>query len=106
MSDTIGLVLLDEAISKLEASNEGLIQKAVEYVRFAAPRLMTFTTDDLFEPDEWAFTDSRAIGAVMQRAQKLGYIKATDDWRRSTRAKCHGRPKRVWQHNPRTPENP
>lgn len=99
MTEQLSLTYRDRAIAKVEQSNEGLVSKAVDYVRFAAPRLGTFTTDDLFDASEWAFTDGRALGAVMKKAAKLGYIKATDQYRKSNQPRCHARPKRVWLAN-------
>jgi len=101
-----GEQLRDDALLAIETSNEGQIQKAVELIKFAAPRLLEFTTDDIFiEPDDWNFTDNRAIGPAMVRAARLGIIKGTDRVRKSTRAKCHARPKRVWIYTPKTPCN-
>lgn len=87
----------DRAIKRVESANTAKVNRAVDQVGKVAPLLREFTTDDLFpDPDAWGFTDSRAIGAVMRRAQRLGYIVPTDMVRNSNRSKCHNRPKRVW----------
>lgn len=58
------------------------------------------TSDNL-----WSLVDSRlevspreprAMGALMRRLHRTGYLKPLKKWQPSTRACCHGRPVRVW----------
>ena len=87
----------DASISKVASKNPVQIRKAIELIRFLAPKLADFTTDDLFPcPSEAGFTDPRAIGAIMRKAQRLGLIIPTDRVRNSSQTSCHSRPKRVW----------
>lgn len=41
--------------------------------------------------------EPRAIGAIMQRAMREGMVKPTFSYWPSKRARCHGRPVRVWE---------
>lgn len=88
----------DRAIDQVESANQTQINRAVGLIRKAAPLFKEFTTDDLFPDTEaWKFSDPRAIGSIMRKARKLGYIVPTNRVRNSTMASCHCRPKRVWK---------
>ena len=41
--------------------------------------------------------EHRALGAILQRAYKLGIIEPTDTWALSTKPQQHARPLRVWR---------
>ena len=88
----------DAALIAVEASNQGQIQKALEYVKFCAQRMPELTTD-IFECPEWPFTDGRALGPVMVKAARLGYITKTNRIENSSQARCHARGKMVWKSN-------
>jgi len=89
----------DTALIAVEASNQELVKDAIKHVQLAARNFTDFTTDDVFKPEQWPFTDPRAFGAVMQKAAKLGYITGTDRTRKSIQKRCHARPKKVWKSN-------
>lgn len=97
---TLGEELRDEAISQVEsAMNRQWRNIALCAVRVLADRGDPFTTDDVWEKvSRLTITthEPRAMGAVMQRAAKLGLIKATDRTVQSRRPRCHARPVRVW----------
>lgn len=98
---TLGEELRDEAISQVESAMDRQWKHiALAAVRVLAERGDPFTTDDVWAKVEGlslATThEPRAMGAVMQRAAKLGLIKATDRTVQSRRPRCHARPVRVW----------
>jgi len=95
-----GPQLRDEAIARVDANaHQRWKVAAMEAVQAVAAMRDTFTTDDV-----WAVLggfdvsthELRAMGAVMQTAKKRGLIRATSDFRMSTRPECHARPVRVW----------
>ena len=43
------------------------------------------------------FTDARAMGAIMRRAQNEGRCESTDRIQRSARPECHCRPLMIWK---------
>lgn len=61
-----------------------------------------FTTDSvwkylsLYHPNVHTH-EPRALGAVMKRAQKAGWIEPTDRFVNSSRKSCHSAPIRVWR---------
>lgn len=56
-----------------------------------------FTTDDIWDAlgDDFPL-EPRVMGALMVKAQRLGWCMATEDYRKSRRPECHSRPIRVW----------
>lgn len=62
---------------------------------------VTFTADDVWEriPLHLHTHDNRALGPVMVRAAKNGWIEATDRVQRTSRASNHARPLAVWRSN-------
>lgn len=90
-----------EAIDRVELGNAEWIDEAYAawLIHGAGPGAHV-TSDDV-----WAavgeFTaaqpqEPRAMGAVLRRLQRYGYLKPLKKWQPSTRACCHGRPVRVW----------
>jgi hypothetical protein len=95
--------LRDAAIDRVEENaNEQWHTEAMEGVRWLAQQSTLFTTDDVWEHlatvvPEAKTHDNRAMGAVMRKAQKLGWISATDRYWQSKRPMAHARPIRVWK---------
>lgn len=60
-----------------------------------------FTSDDIWDALDRAKVDApaepRALGSVMRQAMRDGLITTTDKYVPSTRAVCHGNPKRCWR---------
>lgn len=88
-----------------ENADEAWLRMALSVVRALAEQSVgavsfTFTTDDVWaaldEIPEVATGEPRAMGAVMRQAAKLGWVRATSHYRKSTRVACHARPLRVW----------
>lgn len=91
----------DRAIDQVEAhADERWLDRALEAVRFVAERRVTFTTDPVwFWLGKWGVPhphEPRAMGAVMRRAQKEGWISPTQEFVPTTRVKSHKSPTRVW----------
>lgn len=87
----------DIAIERVEhAAPADWKDSALTLVEALAKRTDTITTDDL-----WSLLDHppepRAMGAIMKRAQKNGWIEPTDRIKKSERPECHARPIRVWR---------
>lgn len=91
---------LEEALFRVEAHADIDWKQSAELAVANAARRGLFTTDDV-----WAVLDAgtasthepRALGAIMRRMAKDGFITATDEWRVSSRPECHGRHVRVWR---------
>ncbi len=89
------------AIAQVAAHANGeWLQEAMDTVIAMAIRLDTFTTDEVWAQletsDVWTH-EPRAMGAIMVAAQREGWVVATDQWRISSRRRCHSRPLRVWK---------
>lgn len=74
-------------------------EAALQAIRRVAERKATLTSEDVWDEGltcEGA-GDGDALGPVMRKAAKLGYIKATGQFEIKTkRAQRHNNPKRVW----------
>lgn len=77
------------------------VRNALRVLRKVGPTYGTFTTCDIWNtldayeiapPDE-----PRAMAAVVRQAKSNGWIKASNNWKKSTRSSNHGRPVRVWR---------
>ena len=91
------LVARDAAICQVEAhADEDWRVAALEAVRLAALHLPKFTTNQVWPMIAKDTHDGRAMGAIMQRAAKQGYIVATNIWLPSDSVTNHARPQRVW----------
>lgn len=98
-----GRQLRDAAIAQVdEHANPTWKEWALDAVQRVCEEGKPFTTDDVWL--ELSGTESqvrthepRAMGAVMQRAAKLGWVEPMNEWRQSTRPECHANPKRVWR---------
>jgi hypothetical protein len=70
---------------------------ALSVVHYLARTRRDLTTDDV-----WGLlgnrvpAEPRALGGVMRRAARKGWIRVSDRWRLSDRAENHRRPIRVW----------
>ena len=59
----------------------------------------TFTADDVWERiPTWVWTHTpAALGPIMRRAAKKGWIEATDRFKNSARVSRHAAPIRIWR---------
>lgn len=86
----------NRAMDRVEdKAGEAWSQYAVSLIRSIAQRMKRFTSDDVMVSLEQKPHDPRALGPAMKRAQKLGYIKPTTDFKPSLRR--HLSPIRVWE---------
>lgn len=91
----------EEALLRVERNaDEQWLAAALDVVFGLAERHDEFTTDEV-----WAVLEAqgvgqphetRAMGAVMRRAARLGFVTKTDRVRNSLRVECHARPVAVW----------
>ena len=89
----------DAALAQVAAHAEpDWREQALEAVRRTAERLAIFTVDDVWDVGELPATrENRAVGAVMLRAARLGWIRATHRFVPTTRVASHGCPRRQWE---------
>jgi hypothetical protein len=93
-----GEELRDSGIQKAdEHADPKWRRDALATVRRCAESRSLFTTDLVWEHMESETHEPRAMGAVMLRAQKLGWIQPSENWELSRRPECHRRPIRVWR---------
>lgn len=92
----------DEAITQVEANAEPAWKTACwTMIHNLACDRAELTTDQIWEALHLAEVEmpheNRAIGALMIRAAKEGWIVATDRYVNSERVACHRRPIRIWK---------
>lgn len=93
----------DDAIARADVNADpDWKEVALKAVRWLATESAEFTTDDVW----WALNtyypnlgthEPRALGAVMRRASRDGFIEPTNRVKESERAVCHRNPKKVWR---------
>lgn len=91
----------DAAIARGEdAAHARWKEAAMDAIHACARRLDSFTTDQVVEAIRHYGVESgdhRALGGLMKRAEKHGWIEQTDRTRPSALPQSHRRPKRVWR---------
>ena len=93
------LTARDEALARVKehADKEWKAEAMRAVVRVARER-GRFTTDDVWAVlGESGTHEPRAMGAIMRQAARNGWVRATDEYVRSSRVACHARPLRVWE---------
>lgn len=92
--------LTQEAIDRVEMNaNEEWKATALAIVRNLARRVPQFTSDSVWhelDKSDIKTHENRALGAVIIKAIKLGYIEPTGAYQKSTRPECHRRPIAVY----------
>jgi hypothetical protein len=68
----------------------------LDVTRRVATTSAELTVDDITPHIAEPVHDTRALGPVMRRAARLGYIRPTGQYRTSERPETHSRPLRVW----------
>lgn len=90
-----------DAITRVETHADAEWKRvALDIVKSVAELFPSFTTDKVVErlAETKAYThEPRALGPIMQRAAKAGYITATDRFENSAAVSRHKAPKRIWQ---------
>jgi hypothetical protein len=98
---TTNVEITNEAVERVERNaDERWKFAALTAVIYLSHRRAEFTTDDVAEflsHTDVTTHEPRAMGAVMRRAARQGFIVATDRYRPSTRPQAHQNPKRVWR---------
>jgi hypothetical protein len=93
----------DEAIERVEKhAAERWKVAALGAVRSVAARRPLFASDEVWRqiPDDAGKPhEPRAMGAVMRRAVREGWIEPTDDFKPTARVAAHRRPQRIWRSN-------
>jgi hypothetical protein len=93
------------AIAKVRRNaNPEWMQMMLGHVRAVATTTPEFTTDAVFDyaqrvasADDPVTHELRAMGAVMTRAAKEGFVVRTEAYHKSKRKSCHNRPLAVWR---------
>ena len=71
---------------------------ALRAVQSVARRYREFTTDEVAaELTDWRIEEPRLLGGAMLRAQRAGWIVATNRVRKTSNPAAHSRPKAVWE---------
>jgi len=95
------IMLTNAAIKKADDhANAEWKEAALDIVRVLSFSTERFTTDDVWEYLESAGRtthEPRAMGAIMRKAVKEGYIRSTGEFVKSRRPECHCRPVAVWE---------
>jgi hypothetical protein len=94
----------EEAIALVASGmNPEWCDDALIAIKNLALREDEFTTDKVWEElgtfSTAATPEPRAMGAVMVKARKLGYVVPTNTYLNSSRVSCHNRPLRIWKSN-------
>jgi len=93
--------LTDEAIQRADDHARATWKEAaLDGVRVLSFSKERFTTDDVWEYLESAGRtthEPRAMGAIMRKAVKEGFIRNTGEFVKSRRPECHCRPVAVWE---------
>lgn len=91
----------DEALTRVDANaDDDWKATALRAVGWLAMTQDRFTTDDVWAvlvDRKEATHEPRALGPIMLRARKLGYITGTTEYVLSMRPECHRNPKKVWR---------
>ena len=90
----------DTAVASVEDNaNEGWKNAALRAICITASRKEKFITSDVWPnvDPEHKTHEARAMGPMMVRAKKNGWIEATDDFKLATMASRHRAPQRVWR---------
>ena len=90
----------DDAITRVgDNAHQAWKDVALEAVYQAARANRTFIVDEVWRymPDDISTHDLRAMGPVMLKAIKAGWIVSTDEYTNSARVTAHQNPRRIWQ---------
>lgn len=86
-----------EAIERVTIGNSDWVARAYPIACQVARRLVTLTSDDVWEAIPGAGPrERRAMGPVMQAMSRAGLTRPTGRYVRSRRAECNARPLREW----------
>lgn len=92
---------LDEALEQVEENaNQFWFNACLRTVRQISERHEEFTTDLVWERMEklpFFTNENRAMGAIMRKAAKSGWIEPTGNYEQSKRPECHRRPVAIWR---------
>lgn len=87
----------DEAMGRVEGHADPVWKEAATETLMEVVRsLAEFTSDDLWALGLPKPREPRALGPIMMRAVKNGYIKDSGRMKQSAQKGCHARPMRVW----------
>ena len=100
MSLKEGRLARDEGMDAVAEHAENLWRaSALLAVQKAASKLEFITIDDVSPeiPESLSTHDLRALGPIMVKGKKEGWITPTDRFTSSRRSSCHATPRRVWK---------
>lgn len=93
----------DRAVRRAEENADPRFTEcAWRAIQRVAGRCQFFIVDDVWREMQVdglipGTPDKRAMGAVMMRAVRAGYIKRTAEYQPSAQPQCHSNPRRVWR---------
>lgn len=95
---TTGDELRDRAIAVVDAAAPAEWKDmALDAVYQVCLHRTWFGSDDVWAELKEPPPEPRALGAIMVKAQRLGYCEAQDDWNKSSLPRQHSRPVRLWK---------
>jgi len=87
-----------EGMANAEAgAPDGWLDQAVAAIRWVAVRYPFLITDDVWAHGLEKPREPRALGPCFKRAEKLGFIEATDIFLKTDQTKRHRAPVMVWR---------
>lgn len=87
----------DEAIGRVDrAADDDWKEEALSTVRSLARTRPFLTADDVWRIVS-EVREPRALGAVMTRARRKGWIEPTEDFEPTERVVAHSKPMRIWR---------
>ena len=88
----------DEAIARVDANADaGWKAEALRMILVVGRQKRTFIADDVWDAGLERPDEGRALGAILQRAHRLGYIEPTGEYRPSNQRQCHSNRRSVWR---------
>lgn len=91
-------MLTDEAIARVDANADAAWKEQAYATGARLSRTMhTLTSDDIWLELDGQTHEPRAMGPVMRRLARDGYIRSTNGFVKSRSPKGHGHPTRVWE---------
>jgi hypothetical protein len=98
MTQSDGVAARDEGMARAEAgAGSEWMDEALNVVWAVATKRIRFTADDLWLAGLPPHNEHRALGPLMRKAHRLGYIEPTDTFVTSARRSRHAGPMRVWR---------
>lgn len=89
---------VDQVLAQVETNADvAWLSHALSAVWWAASAYPAITTDEVWRRISWTPREPRAMGSVMKRAVREGWIEPMREYRKSKRTNCNHRPVLVYR---------